>query len=69
MKRITQTPLKVVNKKQWAQAYRPQIMEMYMILQRHVDSQYSNVEWDTLSLSEFIDLIYENSSGVISPYL
>ena len=69
MKHITQLSLKIVDKKKWAKAYRPQIMEMYRILQRHVESQYSNVVWDTLSLSEFIDLIYENSSGEISPYL
>ena len=59
----THTPSSItLTKREFANKYKQQILDLYHILQNRVDN---NIKWDKTTLLSFIDLIFENSSGYI----
>lgn len=64
----THTPSSItLTKREFANKYKKQILDLYHILQNRVDN--NNIKWDKTTLLSFIDLIFENSSGYISKHI
>jgi len=60
---------KFLSKKEWASIYRKHIMILYTKIQGIISRDHPNIKWDTETIVEFIDLLFENSTGDTSPFI